>query len=81
MLPKINAFVKEVEDLIVESQDCVLCNSRKAALCPYCFSDRVFNMLKKEKVDKNIIGDFLGKFNFDEDHTGYIMEAEKQGLY
>jgi len=79
--PKINSFVKEVEDLVIDSVVCIACKKKKAALCPYCFCDRIFRILKKEKIDPLIIGDFLSTFNFDFDHTGYIKEAEEDGLY
>lgn len=81
MLPKISSFVKEVNDLIIDLTICVACRQNKAALCPYCFSDRIFRMLKKEKIAPSVIGDFLSTFNFDFDHTGYIKEAENEGLY
>ena len=79
--PKINSFIKEVEGLIVETSDCVCCKNKKAALCPYCFSDRIFRMLKKSKISPFIIGDFIATFNFDFDHTGYVHEAEIEGVY
>ena len=77
--PKINSFVNEVEDLIIESSSCVACNKNKAALCPYCFTDKIYRILKKSKTSPMVIGDFIATFNFDLDHTGYTLE-EEEGL-
>jgi hypothetical protein len=79
--PKINSFVKEVEDLIVETSACVACNKNKAALCPYCFTDKVYRILKKSKISPMVIGDFIATFNFDLDHTGYTLEEENEIAY
>ena len=74
--PKINSFVNEVEGLIVEATPCVACNKNKAALCPYCFTDKVYRILKRTKISPMVIGDFISTFNFDMDHTGYTLEEE-----
>ncbi len=79
--PKLNNYVKEVNNNIIESVNCVSCKKKKAALCPYCFTEGIFNMLKKANIDKMIIMDFLSIFNFDLKHEGYIKEAIKNGLY
>ena len=79
--PKINSFVKEVEDLIVETSPCVACNTNKTALCPYCFTDKIYRILKNSRTSPMVIGDFISTFNFDLDHTGYSLEEEQELKY
>ena len=79
--PRLNKYSQQVNNLVVNSTDCVSCKSKKAALCPYCFTEGVYNLLKKSKVNINIIGDFLMVFNFDLKHEGYIQEAIQEGIY
>ena len=81
MLPRIKNYVKEVSNNTVESINCVACQKKKAALCPYCFTEGIFNMLKNNKIDRMVIMDFLSTFNFDLKHEGYIQEAIEVGLY
>ncbi len=79
--PKLKTFVNQVNNEAVGAVNCVACGNKKAALCPYCFSEGIFKLLLKNKIDKNIVGDFLTIFNFDAEHQGYIKEAEDKGLY
>ena len=81
IMPKIRTYVKNVNNLVINSSNCVSCNKRKAALCPYCFTEGVLNLLKRNKVNGQIIEDFLFVFNFDFGHEGYIRDAIKEGLY
>ena len=81
MLPKLKKYVKDVNNIALSGINCASCAKKKAALCPYCFTEGIFNMLKKSNIDKMIIMDFLSIFNFDLKHEGYIQEAVKEGLY
>jgi hypothetical protein len=81
MMPKLKSYIKEVNNTAVAAVRCASCSKKKAALCPYCFTEEIFNMLKRSRVDKMIIMDFLSIFNFDLKHEGYIQEAIKEGLY
>lgn len=81
LLPKIKKYIREVNNTALGAVNCVACKNKKAALCPYCFTEEIFNMLKREKTNKMIIMDFLCIFNFDLKHGGYIAEAAKEGLY
>jgi len=79
--PKIKKYIQEVNNEAVGALNCVACNKKKAALCPYCFTEGVFNILKRTAINKNVLGEFLVYFNFDSKKEGYIQEAEEQGLY
>ena len=81
MLPKLRSYIKEIDNNIINSLNCAACSKEKAALCPYCFTEAVYNLLRKNKVDRMITMDFLSTFNFDLKHEGYILDAAKEGLY
>lgn len=81
MAPKLKTFINEVNNEATSSINCASCSKKKAALCPYCFTEAVYNMLKKSKIDKMVIMDFLCIFNFDLKHEGYIQDAINGGLY
>jgi len=81
LMPKIKKYVKEVDNSAINSLNCVSCKNKKAALCPYCFTEGILNLLKKNNVDKFVLGDFLTIFNFDMQHEGYIQDAIEGGLY
>lgn len=70
-------YVKEVEDNTLEI-NCSSCKKNKVALCSYCFSEGVFNLLKKNKVDLMVIMDYLSTFNFDSKHEGLIKSTIKK---
>lgn len=81
MFPKIKLYVRQVNNEANGAVTCVSCNNQKAALCAYCFTEAVYNLLKKNKVNKMIIMDYLSTFNFDLKHEGYIQDAQEEGLY
>jgi len=81
LAPKIKSYVKQVNNLSTDALNCVSCKKKKAALCPYCFSEGVLNIFKKNNMDKYVLGDFLTIFNFDTQHEGYIADAINEGLY
>ena len=79
--PKLSNYIKEVNNNTINSINCVACGKNRAALCPYCFTEAVYNMLKKSKIDRMAVMDFLSTFNFDLKHEGYIQEASEEGMY
>lgn len=81
LMPKLKKYIREVNNSAIDGVTCVACKKRKAALCPYCFSSGILNLLKRNKIDKLIIGDFLTIFNYDQEHEGYIGQAIEDGLY
>ena len=81
MAPKLKDYVKEVNNNVASGVSCVSCGKNQAALCPYCFAEAIYNLLKKNKIDRMVIMDFLSTFNFDLNHEGYIKEAAEEGLF
>ena len=80
ILAEIKDYVKKTNNLAGKATQCIACRKAKASLCPYCFTNYVFNLLKKMKISKIILKEFLQFFNYDFEHTGYSKEAEKLGV-
>ena len=76
----ISGYVKKTNNLVENKVRCVVCNKKEASLCPYCFTNYVFNLLKRLKVHRTILKEFLMFFNFDFGHTGYSKDAERLGV-
>jgi len=72
LLPQLKKYIKEMDQTATRTENCILCKSKKAALCPYCFAEEVFNMLKRNQIDRLAIMDFLYTFDFDLKHENYI---------
>lgn len=50
---------------------CILCKRKDVFLCPYCFTERIYNQLQDNKIKPALLSEFLTLFNFDLEHTGY----------
>lgn len=79
-MKRLKEYVREAENLAPESTTCVACNKPTATICPYCFTNYVFILLKCMHTHRQILKEFLQFFNYDFDHTGYTKEAEKLGV-
>lgn len=73
----ISNYLGEVENN-VQDITCACCKKNYAALCPYCFSEGVFNVLKQKKVDLMVIMDYLSTFRFDENHENYMRNLKQK---
>ena len=62
------------ENFLLEkvSSQCIICRKKDDYMCPYCFTEKILDSLRREKVSGKVIGQFLEFFNFDFDRTGYI---------
>lgn len=81
LMPKLYEYLhQEQERIIFQATRCIKCNEEIGIVCPYCFTNFVFLELKKLKVSKLVLKEFLEFFNFDFDHTGYSIEAERLGV-
>ena len=80
LIEKIKKYVERTDNLAGETTKCIACGNPRASLCPYCFTNYVFNVLKEMNVSREIIKEFLQFFNYDFEHTGYSKEAEKLGV-
>lgn len=60
---------------------CVSCNTKRASLCPSCFSELLYTFVREEGVGIRKLSEFLFLFNFDFDHSGSSVELEFFGGY
>ncbi len=60
------------------SNKCIKCKNYTSFMCPYCFTEKIYNAIKNSKIKnkKRIREEFLTFFNFDFEHTGYGKELE-----
>jgi len=77
ILPKIKKYAKEIDNEASGSIICTSCRKRNATLCPYCFSEEIFNIFKRNRIDKMVIMDFLSVFHSDSDHEEYYKGEMK----
>ena len=81
LLPRLNIYLKKINNKITNyGSQCIKCKNERACVCPYCFTEYVYNELQKINAEKLILREFLEFFNFDLDHTGYTKEAEDIGV-
>jgi hypothetical protein len=58
------------------SSQCIICRKGNSYMCPYCFTEKILDSLRRERVSGKVIGQFLEFFNFDFERTGYAKESE-----
>jgi len=73
-------YIHKCDEKSTESTRCIKCGNKTASVCPYCFTDKVLEELKKLEVNKIILREFFEFFNYDFEHTGYSKEAEELGV-
>ncbi len=78
---RVDDFVNKNKFLKNKGEKCVVCRRDSVFLCPYCFTEFVLSELKKLKISRSLVREFLQLFNFDFEHTGYYKEAEKLGVF
>ena len=82
LIPRIYIFLNNISSHIDSyGTNCIKCQESRAHVCPYCFTNFVFNQLQKINVPTNTLKEFFEFFNFDLEHTGYTTEAEELGIY
>ena len=79
LLPRLKKYLYSLEKSVPEATICIKCRNKRVSVCPYCFTNFVFNELKKIHANKIILKEFFEFFNFDLEHTGYSQEAEELG--
>ncbi|MEK6860197.1 MAG: hypothetical protein AABX54_05275 [Nanoarchaeota archaeon] len=80
LLPKLHYYLQKIEDKLIDSTECIKCGNKRAAVCPFCFTEHVLKELKRIKANRIILKEFVDFFNFDFEHNGYSQEAERLGV-
>ncbi len=85
--PPKDKILKRIKDYVIATRNvsnkatpCIVCRKPRATLCPYCFTNYVFALLKCLEVNREVLKEFFQFFNYDFDHTGYTIEAERLGV-
>jgi hypothetical protein len=60
-----------------ESSRCIICKEKDDYMCPYCFTEKIYDFLKEKNVSAEVIRKFIEIFNFDFDRTGYSKEIDE----
>lgn len=78
--PKLKKFVQNINNDLDEAITCAACKEKKAAICPYCFTEFMLGQLRKMQANKQILREFVRFFNFDYDGTGYTSSSEAKAM-
>jgi hypothetical protein len=63
------------------STACVHCGRNSVHICPYCFTEHLYNLIKETGAEVRALTEFLFIFNFDFRHSGYSDELQTMGGY
>ncbi|MCK4997217.1 hypothetical protein KAS08_02840 [Candidatus Pacearchaeota archaeon] len=78
---KLNIFLRHHNSVNGKSKSCVVCGKNKTHICPYCFTEHLYNLVKEAGLGCRAMTEFLFMFNFDFEHKGYSKELEVLGSY
>lgn len=75
----ITTFTDRIKNKFIdEGMNCAVCRINQTLICPYCFTEKIYNFLQRLKVSRKILEEFLIYFNYDFEHSGYSEEFENE---
>jgi len=77
---KLNVFMKHHNRINGRSTECAHCG-KGVHICPYCFTEHLYKLVKETGLGVRSLCEFLFIFNFDFEHNGYSQELEVYGGY
>jgi hypothetical protein len=77
-IKRLNNFVRKSNDR--QGFECILCK-KKVYMCVYCFSEYLYELIKRAGAGPRILSEFLFIFNYDFKRNGYIHDLEAYGNY
>ena len=80
MKQKLRTFMRCHNHINNKSKTCVSCNG-DVHICPYCFTNYLYKLVKEAGLGVRAMTEFLFFFNFDFKHKGYSKELEAYGGY
>ena len=81
LIPQLQNYLRKLKSKFAGlGTACIKCRNNRAFVCPYCFTNRVFDELIRINASKIILKEFFEFFNYDLHHTGYTKKAEKLGI-
>ena len=78
---KVDIFLKHHNSIKNDSISCVVCGKKRTHVCPYCFTEHLYNLVKEAGLGVRAMTEFLFMFNFDFERKGYSKELEILGSY
>lgn len=78
----INGLDKKTDELLPCSHEDDFCivTGKRMSICPYCYTEHIFNWLRSIKLEAKLMTEFLTYFHFDGAKLGYWQKAEALGL-
>ncbi len=58
-------YLNKFSNLSNVGVQCIKCKDNRASVCPHCFTEFIFEELKKINANRIIVHEFLDFFNFD----------------
>ena len=81
LVPRLKKYLDKVDDRVPhDGTRCIKCEKDTTFVCTFCFTVYILRELKRLKVNKIILSEFLQFFNFDFEHGEFAQEAEKYGI-
>jgi len=78
---RINKFLRAHRYYEGCSKKCVSCGKQNVHICPYCFTEYLYKIIKEAGLGVRALSEFLFIFNFDFEHKGYSRELDAFGGY
>jgi len=78
---KLAVYIKGNKNLKIKARKCVSCGEYKTKVCPYCFTEYLYKILKEAGFGVRALSEFLFIFNFDFSREGYSVDLEAYGGY
>ncbi|MCK5321318.1 hypothetical protein KAJ38_01955 [Candidatus Pacearchaeota archaeon] len=78
---RLDEFLEAHRYLDGKSKKCIACGKNNTHICPYCFTEYLYKIIKEAGLGVRTMSEFLFIFNFDFDHQGYSKELEVYGGY
>lgn len=78
---KLDTYLHHHNSINAKSKSCVVCGKSKTHVCPYCFTEHLYSLVKEAGLGVRAMTEFLFMFNFDFERKGYSRELEVLGGY
>lgn len=75
VVEELESFIHKHNHIKGKSKSCVSC-SGEVHICPYCFTNYLYKLMKELRMEAKIMSEFLFLFNFDFEHKGYYKDRE-----
>ncbi|MCF7871961.1 hypothetical protein K9L97_02910 [Candidatus Woesearchaeota archaeon] len=77
----IKALNNKTDEFLSRSygDDFCIVTGKKMDVCPYCYTEHIFNWLVSLKVSSELLAEYITYFHFDGGRLGYYRKAEQLG--